>query len=115
MSVRFLGQRVYLGLAVVLASARHAGQISAASRLGEALVVPIRTLERWRQWWQTHFPLTLLWQAHGARFMPPVATNRIPGELIERFAGEAQGALMRLLLFLAPLSIRALITVREGR
>ena len=71
MSVRFLGRRVYLGLAVVLVSARHAGQTPAAARTAEALAIPIRTLERWRQWWQTQFPVSPLWQAQCARFMPP--------------------------------------------
>ena len=115
MSVRFLGRRVYLGLAVVLVSARHAGQTPAAARLGEGLGIPIRTLERWRQWWQTDFALTPLWQAQCARFMPPVATSRLPGELLERFTGEAQEALTRLLLFLTPLTVRSLIAVREGQ
>ena len=115
MSVRFLGRRVYLGLAVVLVSARHAGQTPAAARLGEALAIPIRTLERWRQWWQTDFALTPLWQAHCARFMPPVATHRLPGELLERFAGQTAEPLLRLLFFLTPLTVRPLIVVGEGR
>jgi hypothetical protein len=115
MSVRFLGRRVYVGLAVVLVSARHAGQIPAAARLGEALAIPIRTLERWRQWWQSDFALTPLWQAQCARFLPPVANDRLPGGLLDRFAGEAQEALMRLLVFLTPLTVRPLIVVGEGR
>ena len=115
MSVRFLGRRVYLGLAVVLVSARHAGQTPAAARVSQALEIPMRTLERWRQWWQQQFPLTPLWQAHGARFMPPVAPARLPGELLERFAGKTQEPLLRLLLFLAPLTVRSLIAFREGR
>jgi hypothetical protein len=115
MSVRFLGRRVYLGLAVVLVSARHAGQTPAAARLGEGLGIPIRTLDRWRQWWQTDFALTPLWQAQCARFMPSVATHRLPGELLERFTGEAQEVLARLLLFLTPLTVRSLIAIVEGR
>ena len=105
MSVRFLGRRVYLGLAVVLVSARHAGQIPAAARTAEALAIPIRTLERWRQWWQ----------AQCARFMPPVATHRLPGELLDRFAGQTAEPLLRLLLFLTPLTLRPLIVVGVGR
>lgn len=115
MSVRFLGRRVYLGLAVVLVSARHAGQSSSAARLSEGLEVPIRTLERWRQWWQADFVLTPLWQAQCARFMPPVEAGLLPGELLERFTGEAQEVLMRLLHFLTPLTVRPIIALREGR
>ncbi len=51
MSVRFLGRRVYLGLAVELLSARHAGQTGAAAKISGALDIPVRTLERWRHWW----------------------------------------------------------------
>jgi hypothetical protein len=47
--------------------------------------------------------------------MPPVATDRLPGGLLDRFAGEAQEALMRLLVFLTPLTVRPLIVVGEGR
>ena len=114
MSVRFLGQRVYLGIAVVLESARHAGQISAAARVSKALSVPILTLERWRTWWQADFVQTPLWQAQSARFMPPVAVEQLPGELLERFAGQAAQPLLRLLLFLTPLSSRS-FAIRERR
>ena len=115
MSVRFLGRRVYLGLAVVLVSARHAGQIPAAARLEAGSGIPIRTLERWRQWWQRDFALTPLWQAKCARFMPPVDIGRLPGALLERFVGQTAEPLLRLLLFLSPLTVRFMITIREGR
>ena len=114
MSVRFLGRRVYLALAVVLMSARHAGQTSAAAGLSEVLEVPVRTLERWRHWWQDDFPQTPLWQAAGARFMPPVATDLCPASLLERFTGNAEDLLMRLLVFLLPLTVRP-INVHEER
>jgi hypothetical protein len=114
MSVRFLGQRVYLGLAVVLESARHAGQISAAARVSKVLSVPILTLERWRKWWQQEFVQTPLWQAHSARFLPPIAVEQLPGECLARFAGPAAQPLLRLLFFLTPLS-RKSFTIRERR
>jgi hypothetical protein len=112
--VCFLGRRVYLALAVVLMSARHAGQTSAAMRLSGQLEVPVRTLERWRHWWRDEFPQTPFWQATGARFMPPVATENGPASLLERFAGDAEGALLRLLVFLSPLTVRP-INLREVR
>ena len=113
-SVCFLGRRVYLALAVVLMSARHAGQTSAAAQLSGLLEVPVRTLERWRHWWRDEFPQTPFWQATGARFMPPVATENGPASLLERFAGDAEGALLRLLVFLSPLTVRP-INLREVR
>jgi len=99
-------------LAVVLLSARHAGQTAAAAALSETLEIPIRTLERWRHWWRDEFPQTPLWQAACARFMPPVVTEHGPASLLERFAGDAEGALLRLLVFLSPLTVRP-INVRE--
>jgi hypothetical protein len=112
--VCFLGRRVYLGLAVVLMSARQAGQTSAAAELAGMLEVPVRTLERWRHWWQDDFPQSQLWQAACARFMPPVATGHCPAALLERFTGNAESALLRLLVFLSPLTVKA-FTLNEGR
>ena len=109
----FLGRRVYLALAVVLLSARHAGQTAAAARLSGLLEVPVRTLARWRRWWQDEFPQTPFWQAAGAHFMPPIATGHGPASLLERFAAEAEEALLRLLFFLSPLTVRP-INLREG-
>ena len=105
MSVRFLGRRVYLGLAVVLVSARPAGPTPAAARLGQAIGVARRTLARWRDWWREEFPQTALWRATCTRFMPPVSDALLPGELIPRFAGPSHEALMRLLVWLSPVTL----------
>ena len=105
MSVRFLARRVYLALAVVLVSTRHAGPTPAAARLGLELGVARRTLARWHRWWCGQFPLTPLWRATCARFMPPVLEAQLPGELITRFAGPAHEALMRLLVWLSPVTV----------
>jgi len=114
MSVRFLGRRVYLALAVVLGSARHAGQSPAAARLASDLQIPVRTLQRWHQWWSEQFPLTPLWQTACARFMPPVDTALLPASLLERFAGDTAEALLRLLVFLSPITVRP-VALNEGR
>ncbi len=115
-SVRFLGRRVYLGLAVVLVSARPS---ATAARLGLALGVARRTLARWRDWWREQFPQTALWRATCARFMPPVPEALLPGELIDRFTGPVHEALMRLLVWLSPVTVGrgqpAAITQHEGR
>ena len=111
MSVRFLGRRVYLGLAVVLQSARPGGPTEAATRL--ELGVDRRTLGRWRAWWREQFPLTPLWCSACALVMPPLSVQLLPASLVERFAGPALlpqiEALMRLLVFLSP------VTVRQGQ
>lgn len=117
-SVRFLGRRVYLALAVVLVSAQPAGPTPATARLEHVLGVARRTLQRWRGWWREQFPLTPLWRAACARFMPPVPTEDLPGELLERLTGPAHEALTRLLVWLSPVTVRgpctAAIELREG-
>lgn len=113
-SVRFLGRRVYLGLAVVLMSAGRTEATSVVAQLGEIMNVPARTIQRWRNWWVEQFLLTPLWQAACARFMPPVALNQLPASLIDRFVGTAAEQLMRLLVFLSPLTVRHLVTLNEG-
>jgi hypothetical protein len=114
MSVRFLGRRVYLGLAVVLMSAGRTEASSEVADLSKLLAVPVRTIQRWRSWWAAQFPLTPLWQAACARFMPPVDLSRLPGSLIERFAVSAAESLMRLLVFLSPLTVMHPVTLNEG-
>ena len=114
-SVRFLGRRVYLAMAVVLVSARHAGQTPAARRAATLLDIPVRTLGRWRHWWQEQFPLTRLWTGERARFMPPVMAGEMPGALMARFAGTGAEQLTSMLVFLSPLTSRSLITLSDGR
>lgn len=105
-SVRFLGRRVYLSLAVVLLPTRQSGMTEAATQLCKTLNVPARTLSRWRGWWTQLFPITPLWQAECARFMPPVETSELPGSLIARFTDPMAESMAKLLAFLTPLTIR---------
>ena len=114
-SVRFLGRRVYLALAVVLVSAVRPGPTptTAAAHAATLLEVPVRTLQRWRVWWQERLPLTAFWQAASARFMPPVPVIAMPSSLLARFGGTAAEALLRLLVFLSPLTV-ALIILDDG-
>lgn len=114
MSVRFLGRRVYVALAMVLVSARRT-ESSAAARLAGMLEVPVRTVGRWRQWWCEQLPLTAFWQQARARFMRPVAAERLPASLLERFAGLVPDCLMRFLVFLTPLTVGLPLALREGR
>jgi hypothetical protein len=109
LSVRFLGRRVYLALAVVLVSGSCSASTPTGVRLGAELGVARQTLQRWQAWWVEQFPLTPLWRAACARFMPPLLEAQLPGELITRFAGPAHEALMRLLVWLSP------VTVAVGR
>jgi hypothetical protein len=129
LSVRFLGRRVYLALAVVLVSDSGRGSTSAsagaAAKLGAELGVPRQSLKRWRNWWSEQFPLTPLWRATCARFMPAVDVAELPAALLGRFAGSLTESVMRMLVFLSPVTLRdggpggpggpGVIEVFEGR
>ena len=106
LSVRFLGRRVYFGAVVLLASALRDGLTARRVRaLRDQLGVDVRTLRRWRRWWQEAFVKSDFWRAARARFAPPLAESALPGALLERFSAETSpGGLVPTLLFLAPIS-----------
>ena len=110
---------MYLALAVVLVSGARTGSTSTGVRLGAELGVARQTLQRWQAWWIEQFPLTPLWRATCARFMPPADVLGFPGTLLERFTGVPAHSLMRLLVFLSPVTLRggepAAFEVCEGR
>ncbi len=108
-SVRFLGRRVYLGVAVVIASiVSRAAQT--AREVRRATGIPSRTVSRWRAWWQTDFVESQLFQEQRGRFLPPLEIAALPSSLVERFvdAGrDVASALVRTLGFLAPLTTQS--------
>ncbi len=104
-SVRFLGRRVYLGVVLTLVSSTGS---ATTQHLAQQLRVSVRTLKRWRAWWQRDFVRTALWQSMRARFTTPVSSEGLPQSLLERFDAESAVQQRVLLLrFLAPLSTRA--------
>lgn len=106
-SVRFLGRRVYVAVVLMLVSPPHG---TAARQLGAELSVPIRTLQRWRQWWTEDFLRTPFWQAVRSRFMPSLPIMQLPRSLLDRFdAADPADRLRQVLRFLSPLSIAAMI------
>ena len=108
-SVRFLGRRVYWGVMVVLATALCAGlNLRRGQELSEQIGVPVRTIERWRQWWLNQFTTSAVWLALRGRFLPPVGAADLPGELLRRtVATDEYGAMVTVLRWLAPLSALA--------
>lgn len=118
LSVRFLGRRVYLALAVVLVSASRTAATATGVHLGAELGIGRQTLARWQAWWTEQFPLTPLWRATCARFMPSADVAGFPLTLLERFTGSPENSLMRLLVFLSPVTLRsagaAAVEVFEG-
>ena len=103
-SVRFAGRRVYLAVVLMLRSPPG----SASGRgLRDEFGIPARTLKHWRTWWRQDFPSTPFWQSMRARFMPPLATERLPKSLLDRFDGDAMSdRLTQALRWIAPLSTR---------
>lgn len=105
-SVRFLGRRVFLGAVVVLATALSAGLTGRrVAALHERFGVSVRTLRRWRAWWQEEFAASALWARLRARLATPIALARLPAALLERLPGAEPAALLtQLLRLIAPLS-----------
>lgn len=103
-SVRFLGRRVYL--AVVLTQVSPPGSPT-AQHLAELLAIPVRTLDRWRAWWNREFLHTPFWQSMRERFTTPIRSEDLPRSLLERFDADTTAQRLALLLrFLSPLSTR---------
>jgi hypothetical protein len=112
-SVRFLGRRVYLGAAVVVAG-MAAQALATARQVKRATGIPARTIERWRQWWHTGVASGPLFEAKRGLFVPPLVVTELPRSLVERFgdAGrEPARALVQALGFLSPLTTAS---VRDG-
>jgi hypothetical protein len=108
-SVRFFDRRVYVAFAVVLSCAVRTGltdfRVKALSRW---LVVPRRTIARWRTWWSDIFAGSAFFRAERGRFKPTtIADAMLPGCLLLGFEGaDLSSRLQALLRFLAPFSVR---------
>lgn len=108
-SLRFLGRRVYLGAVVVLVSAMVNGVTAKrAISLRELCGVSVRTLRRWRKWWQEQFVRSRLWRELRGRFANRVDESSLPASLLEQIHGgtEAERA-VRTLRLLLPLTAGA--------
>lgn len=119
MSVRFLGRRVYVGLAVVLLSTRSVMRMAAAAQVASWLQVPQRTLRRWRAWWTQTLVLTPHWLAGVGRFMPVPEALQFPSSLLAAFADPntpaTPAALLRLMCFLSPWTVPLVIALDGAR
>jgi hypothetical protein len=108
-SVRFLGRRVYLGVAVVLASIL-ALTATSAREMERQTGIPGRTVRRWHAYWESDFPRSRLFQEQRGRFLPPLCVERLPASLLERFERQdrdGEEVLLRTLCFLAPLTTQS--------
>ena len=114
-SVRFLGRRVFLGAVVVLIAALTSGLTRRrVAALRARFRVSVRTLRRWRAWWQEEFVASTLWRVLRGRLATPIAAARLPAGLLERLSGEDLAErLTQLLRLISPLSTRSYLM--EGR
>ena len=106
-SVRFLGRKVYLGAVVILVSAMRQGPTPRRVReLTELYHVDRRTIYRWRDFWNEHFPKTTFWKLARARLVPVFEIVDFPRSLLEAFvrAGQDRDGWGELLRFLSPIS-----------
>jgi hypothetical protein len=98
-SVRFLGRRVYLGVAVSLASILLQGASPRRRRrVQAALGASARALKRWVRWWRTTFAASRFWQRVSGTVVPAIAADDLPRGLWQRVAGA--GFLERLVSWL---------------
>lgn len=107
-SVRFLGRRVYLGIVVLLIAVLSESATPARRRRLRQVVgdVSPRTVVRWQSWWHEAFPRTSFWREGRGRFAVPVATEHLPGSLLERFPGSDLAArVVALLRWLSPITV----------
>lgn len=102
-SVRFLGRRVYVGAVVVVASA-FAIATAAASAAIRATGIPARSIRRWLRWWRDSFPASKPFAQLSARLVPTPERRRLPLSLLQRFSPKGEGAVSKLLTWLAPLT-----------
>ena len=103
-SVRFLGRKTYIGVAVVLMSAMCEGLTPRRVQvLREALGVDRRTLVHWREWWREEFVKTACWKELRAGLAGRVDERDLPLSVWERFGLNMEG-LVELLKHLSPLS-----------
>jgi hypothetical protein len=103
-SVRFLGRRVYVGVAVLLVAAMCEGLTPGrVRRLRECLGVPRQTLDRWRVWWRLEFVRTSCWKELCGDLAGRVDHTRLPRSLLVAFGCGVAG-LVKLMRALGPLT-----------
>lgn len=105
-SVRFLGRKVFLAVAIVVATALvRGGDRNVIELLRQQLGASRNTLARWCRWWRA-LTETGLWI--GSRGTLPVDLDEqtLPASLLARYAGSAADRMVHLLGFLRPLSGR---------
>ena len=101
-SVRFLGRRVYVGAAVIVASIIAMARSTASDARRVTGIAP-RTTRRWLRWWRGGFVMTAVFVDIAARIVG-IDRQRLPASILEHIAAPVETAMRRLLGWLAPLT-----------
>jgi hypothetical protein len=106
-SVLFWGRRVYWAPVLLVVTALRQGRDRGYTvrRLQALFGLTRPTLARWIGYFRQQFPHSLSFRRLSGRLMPPVAIQKLPGTLMERFVrarGEHEAALVACLQALAP-------------
>jgi hypothetical protein len=97
---------VYVSVVVVLMAAMVQGLApERVERLRQVLGIDEKTLERWRSWWLETFVQSGFWKGARGRFMPPLDEKQMPLSLVEAFGAQRGEGLVKLLEFLAPITV----------
>lgn len=105
-SVRFLGRRVHLEGAILIACALVPLLEQTQRAVCDAIGIARRTVRRWKSWWSSAFVANALWVELRGR-VPGLGVAGLPGDLIEMFEGEAPtDKLLAAMRWLAPLSTK---------
>jgi len=105
-SVCFLGRKVYVGAAIVVACVLGTLSVTAAAAQ-RASGIATKTVRRWSRWWRDDYGRSPHFEAARSRLIPPIDPRELPGGLWDRFtahAGDARVGLARLLGFVAPVT-----------
>jgi hypothetical protein len=105
-SVRFLGRRVYVGAAVIVASVVALARTT-ASAAQRATGIPARTTRRWLRWWRGPFFASAVFVDLAARIVPAIDRRRLPTSILERLDAPPATRVQKLLGWLAPLTTRS--------
>jgi len=114
-SVRFLGRKVYLAAMVVLVAAMRQGPSPRRVReLSQLFDIDRRTIDRWRVFWDEHFPQTPFWKVNRGQLVLKADLAYLPRALLEAFIHrpDSREDWKRLLEFISPITITGGLSIK---
>ncbi len=83
----FWGRRVYWGVVLLVVTALRQGRLEGftVERIQKLFGVTRLTLIRWLRYFREQFPQTKPWRRLCGRLMPPVRSDALVGDVLERF------------------------------